>query len=298
MPYGGPVSITGEVGRAEGIRVPGRGGRNPDTASENRIHADDVAQRYGFQGGLVPGVTVYGYACHALVQALGPAWVEHGTAHVRFVAPCYDGDELVVEVHPPPLAFEVSSRGKGRAWWARPPSPAAGRAAWTSPRSPPPRPRHRMPGPPPDAGFFVAGRVLGSVPLATDQASRRRLPDRDRRAVVGLRRGRDRSSRASCCGGANRVLTANVVLPAWLHVESEVRHLRAVSVGEEVEVRARIAGGVRTQGSRLRATGRALAGRRPSGGRRPSHRHLAAGGIMRLGLPDGVGPACSISTAC
>ena len=33
---------------------------NPATGSENRIHADDVARRYGFRGGLVPGVTVYG----------------------------------------------------------------------------------------------------------------------------------------------------------------------------------------------------------------------------------------------
>ena len=34
---------------------------------------------------------------------------------------------------------------------------------------------------------------------------------------------------AHLLGAANRVLTANVVLPAWLHVESEIRHLRAVS---------------------------------------------------------------------
>ena len=37
------------------------------------------------------------------------------------------------------------------------------------------------------------------------------------------------------------MLTANVVLPAWLHVESEVQHRRAITVGEEVEIRARIA---------------------------------------------------------
>ena len=78
--------------------------RNPATASENRIHADDVAQRYGFQGGLVPGVTVYGYACHALVEALGPAWVERGTTRMRFLAPCYEGEDLLITVQmaPPP----------------------------------------------------------------------------------------------------------------------------------------------------------------------------------------------------
>ena len=29
--------------------------------SENKIHDDDVARRFGFQGGLVPGVEVYAY---------------------------------------------------------------------------------------------------------------------------------------------------------------------------------------------------------------------------------------------
>ena len=50
--------------------------RNPATDSENRIHADDVARRYGFRGGLVPGVTVYGYIATALAADSG--WVAHG----------------------------------------------------------------------------------------------------------------------------------------------------------------------------------------------------------------------------
>lgn len=29
--------------------------------SENKMHDDRVAAQYGFQGGLVPGVTVYAY---------------------------------------------------------------------------------------------------------------------------------------------------------------------------------------------------------------------------------------------
>jgi hypothetical protein len=40
--------------------------------------------------------------------------------------------------------------------------------------------------------------------------------------------------------GANRVLMTNVVLPVWLHVESEIEHRRAVTVGERLEVRARV----------------------------------------------------------
>ena len=71
--------------------------RNAATASENEIHHDDVARRYGFTGGLVPGVTVYAYMAHPVVEVLGRAWLEHGTMAARFVRPCYDGDEVVVD---------------------------------------------------------------------------------------------------------------------------------------------------------------------------------------------------------
>jgi hypothetical protein len=216
--------------------------RNPATASENRIHADDVAQRYGFQGGLVPGVTVYGYACHALVHALGPAWVERGRAHMRFVAPCYEGEDLVVTVDtavPPPFEVGVSA-GERKC--------VVGSAALTDdgpggvdfpaiPAAPARAPDDRAGA---DEGFFVPGRVLGSVAMATDQATVDAY-------LIGI--GEPLTSYAvdgvvhpgHLLSGANRVLTANVVLPAWLHVESEVQHRRAITVGEEVEIRARIA---------------------------------------------------------
>ena len=74
--------------------------RNAATASENRIHADDVARRYGFRGGLVPGVTVYAYASHALLGALGSDWVERGEVRIRFPSPCYDGEVLTVTLSP------------------------------------------------------------------------------------------------------------------------------------------------------------------------------------------------------
>ena len=32
--------------------------RNFSTSSENRMHSDEMANRYGFQGALVPGVAI------------------------------------------------------------------------------------------------------------------------------------------------------------------------------------------------------------------------------------------------
>ena len=40
--------------------------------SENKIHDDATARRFGFGGGLVPGVDVYGYMTPPAGHALGP----------------------------------------------------------------------------------------------------------------------------------------------------------------------------------------------------------------------------------
>jgi acyl dehydratase len=69
--------------------------RNTSVHGENAIHDDAVAQRYGFRGGLVPGVTVYGYMTHPLVRDFGTAWLERGTATVRFLKPVLDGEEMI-----------------------------------------------------------------------------------------------------------------------------------------------------------------------------------------------------------
>src|SRR5256885_11415249 len=69
---------------------------NLSHASENKIHDDDVARRFGFAGGLVPGVEVYGYMTHLPVARWGVAWLERGTAGCRFFKPLYDGKLAIV----------------------------------------------------------------------------------------------------------------------------------------------------------------------------------------------------------
>src|SRR5260370_26517686 len=41
---------------------------NPSKQSENKIHDDTVARRFGFSGGLVPGVDVMAYMMHLPVE--------------------------------------------------------------------------------------------------------------------------------------------------------------------------------------------------------------------------------------
>ena len=69
---------------------------NTAKASENRIHDDAVARRFGFGGGLVPGVDVYAYMAHQPVARWGRAWLERGAAECRFQKPVYDGDIATV----------------------------------------------------------------------------------------------------------------------------------------------------------------------------------------------------------
>src|ERR687896_526311 len=65
--------------------------KNLSHASENKIHDDDVARRFGFRGGLVPGVEVYAYMTHLPVGRWGLDWLERGIAECRFMKPVYDG---------------------------------------------------------------------------------------------------------------------------------------------------------------------------------------------------------------
>ena len=69
---------------------------NPSTGSENRMHSDEVARSYGFRGGLVPGVTMFGHMTRPVVAQFGPAWLECGWADVAFSKPAYEGDLLTV----------------------------------------------------------------------------------------------------------------------------------------------------------------------------------------------------------
>src|SRR6185369_11990858 len=65
---------------------------NTSKQSENKIHDDAVARRYGFSGGLVPGVDVMAYMMHLPVAKWGRAFLERGLVEARFVKPVYDGE--------------------------------------------------------------------------------------------------------------------------------------------------------------------------------------------------------------
>ena len=237
---------------------------NQATESENRIHADDVARKYGFRGGLVPGVTVYAYLVQPAVAAWGMEWLEGGHARAVFRTPLYDGSEFSVEVKETSakeeLAKEASADGAVRfdAQLLDPEGVCCSEG---------------------DAGLGTpaaeARRTLGSPVLRGDPRCPERdaRPDATRRELERLREsglgalhaewqpdghygrylreldavpmairpdGGGYANPAFSLGLANSVLAANVSLGPWIHVQSDVQHFAAIPAESALTVEASI----------------------------------------------------------
>jgi acyl dehydratase len=218
--------------------------RNTAQQSENAIHHDDVAQRYGFRGGLVPGVTVYAYLTEPLVAALGTAWLQRGTASVRFVKPLFDGEEFHVDGGIESRAKDVTASLRG----ATAATPECATLAATLPAGSPipvnlavyrsaPLPETR-----PEATRAHLGSldVLGTPVTTYDEALAEewltRVTD-----PLPIYRGRDGWVHpAFFLDQANRALRQNVRLGPWIHVGSVIRHLGGARVGDTLATRGRV----------------------------------------------------------
>src|ERR1700710_2820148 len=105
------VGETRMTSRIETYRV---SAYNTAKQSENKMHDDTVAQRFGFSGGLVPGVDVMAYMMHMPVAKWGRAFLERGLIEARFVKPVYDGEiaDVTGEERDGVLSIEVQGRGQ------------------------------------------------------------------------------------------------------------------------------------------------------------------------------------------
>lgn len=181
--------------------------------SENKIHDDRVAAAYGFRGGLVPGVTVYGYLVPAILDRLGRRWMEHGGIAIRLHAPCYEGDMVVARCDGSAASAEKED---GSLYASGTVSIETGveQSAAVFPLHPLPQMDHR-----PTASSFtiVPGTALGSIRAALDVDAVESIPERLLRM-------------------ANEILVQNFRMSPWIHAASEVRHHRLAACGEEITV--------------------------------------------------------------
>lgn len=217
---------------------------NNEKDSSNRIHDDAYARRYGFRGGLVPGVSVYAYMSRSLVEFVGKDWLERGSAEVRFVHPIYEGEEVQVSgcltsvEKDGTLSIEYQASnplgvtcGVGTAWL---------------PRHPPP--------PYPALKEYPAGRrrLARLISLESIQVGERLTPVtseftwnvnweycqktiRDHHPIY-----QQNAHPGWLLSQANSIFASNYNLPPWIHVSSRVQHYCALTKESLIETRGRV----------------------------------------------------------
>jgi hypothetical protein len=224
---------------------------NASKESENKIHDDAVARRFGFSGGLVPGVDVYAYMIHLPVQRWGRAWLEHGTAECRLNKPVYDGDTATVTASESAAGLElrIESHGElcvtGRAALAS--EPITPPAAFSEAPPPPIPPAER---PPADETTLAVGVWFGMEPMRiTDEYAEQYLHTVREQEPLYAREGLVHPGTILHIG--NWVLRQNVVLGPWMHVGSTVQHFAAARIGNELSARAVVTANYEHKGHRF-----------------------------------------------
>ncbi len=213
--------------------------RNDALTSENKIHDDEVARRFGFAGGLVPGVTVYGYMTWPAAHEWGTAWLEAGTMSARFAAPIYDGERVEVvadwagdELRLSALNEKGDVCATGVAAMGQPTPPLDLR---DFPSEPMPASDHRPPASP---------EVLVDITLGTYARTWRADHAADYLELVSddldVYRDPPIAHPGWLLRGANYVLSQSVRLGPWIHVGSQVRHHSVVTDGEVVATRGHV----------------------------------------------------------
>jgi acyl dehydratase len=197
--------------------------------SENKIHDDEVARRFGFSGGLVPGVDVYAYMAHAPVARWGRDFLARGTLEARFHKPVYEGETATV----------AAKEANGAMTGTKPPALDAFAAVHAvAERSPA------------DEVSLPVGRALGIRRLdITREWAAKYVADVRERDPLYAREGLSHPGQLPRL--FNWALSHNVVLGPWIHVGSKVDHFAAAKVGDELTVRAKVVGNYEKKGHRF-----------------------------------------------
>jgi acyl dehydratase len=218
---------------------------NTAKQSENKMHDDAVAKRFGFSGGLVPGVDVFAYMMHLPVAKWGRAFLERGLIEARFVKPVYDGElaDVTARESDGVLAIEVKSCGQlcatgSASLPALPPllsmTDFSESAAVTERK-------------PVNSTSYELGKWLGTVPRAwAGEAAKEYLTDVRETDPIYLSEGLGHPGLLQRV--MNRVLVDNAILGPWIHVGSRMQLLSAARSGDELTARAKVTGNYEKKG--------------------------------------------------
>jgi hypothetical protein len=204
--------------------------------SENRIHSDDIARKFGFTGALVPGVAVFGHMTYPLTNELGVGWLGHSQVALRLLKPAYHGDRLSVSLtRNDAQNYRVECHNDAGVLLAQ-------LSVALPPALPPVDPRAQIRGP-----VTAAAREIISwdaIAIDTPFAAVRWTPGHDENRLYTDQLSDDLPVYRTGVihphliqHWCNAVLVRRFVLPAWIHVGTEMTFRHALAVGDAVEIR-------------------------------------------------------------
>ncbi len=221
---------------------------NTAKESENKMHDDTVARRFGFSGGLVPGVDVMAYMIHMPVEKWGRAFLERGLIEARFIKPVYDGENVQVSAteNEGVLSIELESGSQLRAT-ATASLPVSAPIIRLSDFNDVGAVAERKPV---NAASFEIGKSLGTVPRAwRGESALQYLADIRETDEIYRREGLGHPGLLQRV--MNRLLVDNVMLGPWIHVGSRMQLLAAAKEGDEITARAKVAANYEKKGHRF-----------------------------------------------
>ena len=221
---------------------------NTAKQSENKMHDDTVAKRFGFSGGLVPGVDVMAYMMHQPVAKWGRAFLERGLIDARFLKPVYDGEmaELTAEESNGVLSLQVHSRGQLCATGtASLPASAPDVSIANYKEVAAVAERH-----PVSAASYEVGKWLGTTPRDwAGEAATGYLADIREADPIYAKEGLGHPGLLQRV--MNRALVDNAILGPWIHVGSRMQLLSAAKAGDVITARAKVTGNYDKKGHRF-----------------------------------------------
>ena len=221
---------------------------NTSKQSENKIHDDAVARRFGFSGGLVPGVDVMAYMIHLPVAKWGRAFLERGLIDARFVKPVYDGEvaELTADESNGVLSIQVHSRGQLCATGTASLPASAPDISMADFREVAVVAERQ----PVSAASYEVGQWLGTAPRDwAGEAATGYLADIRETDPIYASEGLGHPGLLQRV--MNKALVDNAILGPWIHVGSRMQLLSAAKSGDVITARAKVIGNYDKKGHRF-----------------------------------------------
>ena len=206
--------------------------RNYAQESENKMHSDEIAKQFGFDGALVAGVAVFGHMTYPLVNTLGADWLTGYSASIRLFKPAYHGDVLNIEHSETNGQHLVRCSARGDVVLAE---------LRSEMKLPPVSELSLQPGGAPveDRGVVTWDEIHENEAFPSfkwtptseeNETFTTQIDDPLALYVSGIVHPHLVLSQA------NRAFSHRFVLPAWIHVGSEILFRELLRVGDEVEI--------------------------------------------------------------